>query len=251
MDATEPVSVRRITTGVVRERRRSRGALRYLIDDWEDDVLPVNAYLVEHPAGRFLFDTGQTAAATVRGYLPTWHPFVRLARFELGRDDEVAAQLERHGVAPESIGHVVLSHLHNDHVGGVGAFPAAEVVVSEAEWSRARGLRGRLRGYVLRDWPANVRLRAITFDRPGVGPFAGSLDLVGDGTLVVVPTPGHTPGHMSLVVRERTRTWLLAGDLVHDPAELLDRHPAIARWCEDARVEVLTAHDRPATNAAG
>jgi hypothetical protein len=59
----ESVSIRRITTGVVRPKRASRGVLRYLIDDWEDDVLPVNAYLVEHAGGRSLFDTGQTAAA--------------------------------------------------------------------------------------------------------------------------------------------------------------------------------------------
>ena len=251
MDAAEPISVRRITTGVVRERRRSRGALRYLIDDWEDEVLPVNAYLVEHPRGRCLFDTGQTAKATAAGYLPGWHPFLRLARFELVRADEVGAQLEGDGVAPESIEHVVLSHLHTDHVGGVASFPRAELVVSEAEWRRARGLGGRLRGYVLRDWPADARLRAITFYGPAFGPFARSFDLLGDGTLLVVPTPGHTPGHLSLVVSGSTQTWLLAGDVVHSARELTDRYPAIARWCAAESVEVLTAHDHAASDGAG
>ena len=235
--------MRRITTGVVRARRARRGPLRYLIDDWEEAVLPVNAYLVDHPGGRCLFDAGQCAAAAEPGYFPAWHPFLRLARFELDGSDEVAAQLERAGVAPESVGHVVLSHLHTDHVGGLKAFRTAEILVGEREWRRFRGVGGRLRGYLPGYWPEGLRVRTVTLDGAPVGPFAGSYDLLGDGRLVIVPTPGHTPGHVGMIVRGATRTWLLAGDLVHDPGELALRYPLIARWGETARVEVLTAHD--------
>jgi N-acyl homoserine lactone hydrolase len=250
VDATEPVFVRRITTGVVRARRRSRGPLRYLIDDWEDDVLPVNAYLVDHPGGRCLFDVGQAAAATQPGYFPAWHPFLRLARFELDSSDEVAAQLERGGVAPESVDHVVLSHLHTDHVGGLEAFRTAEIVVGETEWRRFQGIGGRLRGYLPDHWPEGLRVRTVTPDEAPDGPFSGTYDLLGDGRLVIVPTPGHTPGHVAMIVRGSTRRWLLAGDLVHDPRELPHRYPLIARWCETAHVEVLTAHDHPSLSEA-
>lgn len=243
MAAAEPVSVRRLTTGVVRAKRASRGHLRFFFDDWEDDTLPVNAYLVELPGGWCLFDAGQTAAAAQPSYFPAWQPYLRAARFELDPSDEVAAQLERIGIPPDTVDRVVLSHLHNDHVGGLGAFRSAEIIVGETEWRQAHGVRGRLRGYVPGYWPEGLRVRTVTTDGPPIGPFPGSYDLLGDGRLVIVPTPGHTAGHLAMVVRGAGRTWLLAGDLVHDPGELEATAPTIARWCEVEQVEVLTAHD--------
>jgi glyoxylase-like metal-dependent hydrolase (beta-lactamase superfamily II) len=246
--ASESVTLRRLTTGVVRARRASRGALRYVVEDWEDSVLPVNAYLVGHPSGPVLFDTGQTAEAARPGYFPAWHPWLRLARFELEPSDEVAAQLGRLGVAPSTVGHVVLSHLHTDHVGGLAAFPEAEVIVGETEWRRAQGLRGRLRGYIA--LPGRLRIRTVTPAGPALGPFPASEDLLGDGTCILLPTPGHTPGHLAMLVRGGERTWLLAGDLAHDLDELERTRPEIARWCEVERVELATAHDVSAPPAA-
>jgi glyoxylase-like metal-dependent hydrolase (beta-lactamase superfamily II) len=217
-----------------------------VIDDWEDDTLPVNAYVVEHPGGRCLFDAGQSAAATQPGYFPAWHPFLRLARFELDPSDELVTQLERIGIPPYSVDHIVLSHLHTDHVGGIGAFRSAEILVGDIEWRRARGIRGRLRGYLPRHWPDGMRVRTVATNGPALGPFAGTYDLLGDGRLTIVPTPGHTPGHLAMVVRGDGRTWLLAGDLAHHPSELAATAPAIARWCTAERVEVLTAHDEVA-----
>jgi len=239
--ASEPVSVRRLTTGVVRARRASRGLFRYVGDDWSDHTLPVNAYLVRHPRGVVLFDTGQTADATRPGYFPVWHPWLRLARFELEPSDELGAQLDRLGVMPAMISHVVLSHLHTDHAGGLAAFPEAEVVVADTEWRRAMGMRGRLRGYVA--LPGALRVRTVTPAGPPLGPFLASEDLLGDGRCILVPTPGHTPGHLAMLVRAAGRTWLLAGDLAHDLEQLERTHPKVARWCETERVELATAHD--------
>jgi glyoxylase-like metal-dependent hydrolase (beta-lactamase superfamily II) len=246
--ASDPVSVRRLTTGVVRTRRASRGALRYVVDDWEDSVLPVNAYLVRHPRGPVVFDTGQTSDATRRGYFPAWHPWLRLARFELEPSDEIGAQLDRLGVAPSTVGHVVLSHLHTDHVGGLAAFPDAEVVVGDTEWRRAQGTRGRLRGYV--PLPGTPRIRTVTPAGPPLGPFTASEDLLGDGTCILLPTPGHTPGHLAMLVRGDGRAWLLAGDLAHDLDELERTRPEVAGWCGAERVELLTAHDVAASAVA-
>jgi glyoxylase-like metal-dependent hydrolase (beta-lactamase superfamily II) len=223
------VKVDRFSTGRVRPKRASRGVRRYSGGGWSDGTLPVNVFLVHHPAGLCLFDTGQTARAAEPGYHPGWHPFLRLARFELGQEDEIGPQLARAGLDPAAVRWVVLSHLHTDHVGGVGAFPGAEVIVSRAEWERAQGLRGRLRGYVPQHWPLGVPTLVD-----------GRYDVAGDGSLLVVPTPGHTPGHVALIARDDESGYFLGGDVAHTPAEL---PPGIAELCARERLTVLLAHD--------
>ena len=216
---------------------------RYVLDRWRDDLLPVNAFLVEHREGLCLFDTGQSASAARPGHFPWWQPFFRLARFELTVEAEVAPLLARQGLSPRDIRWVVLSHLHTDHVGGLAPFAGSDVFVTREEWERGGGVRGRIRGYLPQYWPDQIVPRLVDFDGPAVGPFSGSCDVAGDGRLLIVPTPGHTPGHASLLVRGEKRSWLLAGDLVHMPDELLAAAPAIHRFCVDEGTIVLTAHD--------
>ena len=228
------MEVERLSTGRVRPKRATRGMRRYLPGGWSDETLPVNVFVVRHPDGVLLFDTGQTARAARPGYHPVWHPFLRLARFELEPSDEIGAQLD-----PASVRWIVLSHLHTDHVGGVAAFPAAEVIVSRAEWERAQGVPGRLRGYLPQHWPGGPPV-VVDFTGPAVGPFQGSYDVAGDARLLAVPTPGHTPGHLSLVVRDDGAGWFLGGDLATSPAGL---PPAIAAFCRDEHLAVLLTHD--------
>jgi glyoxylase-like metal-dependent hydrolase (beta-lactamase superfamily II) len=230
------MQVERFSTGRVRPKRASSGPRRYLGGGWSDDTLPVNAYLVRHTDGLLLFDTGQTARAAAPGYHQVWHPYLRLARFELGPDDEIGPQLARAGIEPARVRWIVLSHLHTDHVGGVGGFPGAHVIVSRIEWERAQGLAGKLRGYVPQHWPVEVVPELVDCGGPPVGPFAGSFDVASDGTMLVVPTPGHTPGHVSLVVRDAAGAYFLGGDV---PAGL---PPEIAAFCADKRLTVLLAH---------
>jgi glyoxylase-like metal-dependent hydrolase (beta-lactamase superfamily II) len=214
------VKIRCLTTGRVRGKRRT-GPLRYLPGGWSDETLPVHAFAVDHPDGICLFDTGQTARVSQRGYHPRWHPYLWLARFELEPEEEVASQLD-----PLTVRWVVISHLHTDHVGGLSAFAHADVLVSRIEWERAAGMPGRLRGYLPQHWPAGLNPRLVDFSGPAAGPFATSHDVAGDGRLLMVPLPGHTPGHAGLLVDGET---LLAGD---------------ASWPGD-ELRVLGAHDPP------
>jgi N-acyl homoserine lactone hydrolase len=237
------VRVHRLTTGVVRPKRGSRGIRRYLRDDWSDETLPVNAFALEHRDGLLLFDTGQTAEATRPGYFPGWQPWLRLARFELRPEDEVAAQLARIGLAASDVRWVVLSHLHTDHAGGIAAFARAEVLVSRAEWESARGLAGRVRGYLPQYWPAGLAPTLVEFDGPAIGPFGGSHDVAGDGRLLLVPTPGHTRGHACLLARDSEHPWLIGGDLAHTPTELRASAPDVAEFCAREGIGVLLAHD--------
>lgn len=242
--------IHRLTTGRVRVKAGERGLRRYLVEEWRDEALPVNAFLVEHPTGLCLFDAGQTARAAAPGWFPRWQPFFRLARFELSPEDEAAPQLRARGIEPRDVRHVVLSHLHTDHVGGLDAFVHAEVLVARSEWRRGTGLGGRIRGYLPQYWPDELEPTLVDFEDGAVGPFAASHDVTGEGRLLLVPAPGHTPGHAALLVRSERRSWLLAGDLARTAAEVERVAPAIASWCREEEVDVLTAHDPSASDSA-
>jgi glyoxylase-like metal-dependent hydrolase (beta-lactamase superfamily II) len=232
-----------LTTGRLRQKRRG-GPARYLPGGWAAETLPVNAFAVEHPLGICLFDTGQTARAARPGYHQRWHPYLWLSRFELAPEEEAAPQLTLRGLDPSAVRWVVLSHLHTDHVGGLEAFRDAEVLASRAEWELARGVRGRLRGYIPQRWPHRLEPSLVELEGPSVGPFPRSHDVAGDGSLVLVPTPGHTRGHLGMLVDGDAARVLLGGDLAHTAAELAAVAPEVAAWCE----HVLLAHDRDAAD---
>jgi N-acyl homoserine lactone hydrolase len=186
---------------------------------------PINVYVVEHTDGVVLFDTGQDRASVTD---PCYFPdgpvgliYRRLARFEVSEDETLTAGLARLGYHPSDVRKAVISHLHQDHIGGVREIPDADLLVSAAEWrSLHRPLaeaRGLLRIHI--DVPG-LRWSPVEFtalEDPTLAPFTAGQDVFGDGSLVLLPTPGHTHGSMSMLVRRRDATpVLLAGDLTYD-----------------------------------
>jgi glyoxylase-like metal-dependent hydrolase (beta-lactamase superfamily II) len=186
---------------------------------------PINAYVIEHSEGVILFDTGQDrASVTDPDYFPGGIAEVlyeRLAHFEIGPQETLTAGLGRLGYATGDVHTAILSHLHQDHIGGLGELSEAEIVVSQTEWDTLSSLRPELRGLMTR----HIDLPGLRWNRINPAPssdpifshFTGSHDLFGDGSLVLVPTPGHTPGSMSLLVRQPGHPPLLmVGDLTYD-----------------------------------
>jgi N-acyl homoserine lactone hydrolase len=102
--------------------------------------LAINVYVIEHARGLLLFDTGQDrASVTDDDYSPgglTRLVYDRLARFDIGEQDTLTAQLGMLGYAPADVGTAIVSHLHQDHIGGLRELRDAEVLVSAAEWAR-------------------------------------------------------------------------------------------------------------------
>lgn len=220
-----------VQTGTVsvheaQRRGRGRGMMRLfnaIMDRTWTEPLPIWAWLIEHPEGAIVVDTGETAHAAQPGYFPWWHPYFRLAvRCHVQPQDEVGPQLERLGMSPGDVRWVVLTHLHTDHAGGLHHFPNAEILVSRKEYRAASGVVGRLRGFLPNRWPSWFSPRLVDFEPRPLGPFARSFALTEAGDVHLVPTEGHTAGHLSVIVQAEGRTVFFAGDASYTEQLMLD-----------------------------
>ncbi|HXJ80340.1 MAG TPA: N-acyl homoserine lactonase family protein [Candidatus Methylomirabilis sp.] len=204
-----------------------------------------NCYLVHHSSeGYLLWDTGITDrlvalpdGVTVPTLGQTWH-----------RTQTLVAALAAVGVKTSDVRYVALSHTHPDHVGNVDEFPDAILIIQKAEWDYALTLPQK---------PFNLehKIRLIVGDH----------DVFGDGSVVVLSTLGHTPGHQSLLVRlKKTGYVVLTGDVVHFPSNWDNRRvpgfnfdgaqsaasmEKIARVLDEKHAQLWINHDKPSSDA--
>lgn len=188
---------------------------------------PIPAFLIRHPGyGPILVDTGLHPSVAS-------DPSENLGRFgnwfyrpSLDTGEAVSAQLRGKGVDPASIRLVILTHLHLDHASGIADFPDATLVVSSAEWEAATsGAFPSFRGYHRAQFDYAFDFRTADFESDAVhsySTFARTIDLFGDGSVRLAFTPGHTPGHQSVVVRLKERDMVIAGDALHRMKQLED-----------------------------
>jgi N-acyl homoserine lactone hydrolase len=180
--------------------------------------IPVRAWLIEHPAGLILVDTGQTARANEPGYLPRESLYYRRSlKLRISPEEEVGPQMRALGFDPSDIRWTILTHLHLDHDGGLSHVLDSEIVVSAAEYRFARGLAGRLRGYLPHRWPEGFKPHLVTLPDRAYGPFPRSLELTSG--IILVDTAGHTPGHISVVIEGEPRLFF-AGDAIYGQEQL-------------------------------
>jgi N-acyl homoserine lactone hydrolase len=187
--------------------------------------LPVPAFLVEHPsAGALLVDTGLHPSVVdgMEANMGGWASLLPRVRME--REQALASQLEARGIAPTDVRTVVMTHLHVEHASGISEFPAATFVVDRREWAAASS-GGWRHGYHARQFDHAFDWRTIDYDAPSIDSFASfgqSFDLFGDGSVRLLSTPGHTPGHQSVLLRLGEREALLTGDAAPTRATLRD-----------------------------
>ena len=180
--------------------------------------MPVRAWAIEHPDGMIVVDTGETARMVDEPDYPAcdaasgWF-YRRNLRFAIRPEDEIGPQIGALGLDPAEVRTVAMTHLHSDHMGGLGWFPNADILVAERD---ATGHAGALMCRI----PDRSRIRPVRHDGPSRGAFASSRAVTSDGTIALVPTPGHTRGHQSALIADADRSWLLAGDAAFDLAQI-------------------------------
>lgn len=205
--------------------------------------MPVAVFLVEHPKGTLVFDTGMHPELE--------HTTSRLkgteSLFEIEQHEgyTLTGQLGAAGVSVDDVDIAVLSHLHFDHAGGVGQLPSARVLVQRDEWAAA--FEPDLVDFGVFN-PGDFDLG---HDRQEVD---GEHDVFGDGSVVLVPTPGHTAGHQSMLLEGTT---LLVGDACYCQQALdldalppfghdRDRHREVFAWLRQEQTagrELFFSHD--------
>lgn len=174
--------------------------------------VPVAMYIIEHPRGLVLYDTGNAddisdgkceaywGAALCSGLQPSQT-----------RDDVIDRWLSKFGYSVDQVTHVIYSHFHLDHAGNVEMFPDAKHVVQKEELKTAWWPeKWQASAFVMKDYDET---REFDFMQ-----LRGDFDLFGDGSIVILDTKGHTQGHQSLLVRlPKTGSLILAGDAVYTP----------------------------------
>ncbi len=164
--------------------------------------LPVSCYLLRHPQGNVLFDTG-CHPSTATDAESRWGLLARVMVPLSGPQDNVIDQLRLVGLDPDDIDVVVNSHFHSDHCGCNEFFKRATIICHARELEVASSDRAEMKGYLSVDWKQ---------DRP-VETIDGQKDLFNDGRIVLLPMPGHTAGMTgALVSLETSGSFYLASD---------------------------------------
>ena len=215
----EPIRLYQVSSGVL---KFDKGWLTAMKDVGKILEFPVAMYIIEHPRGLLLYDTGNNVAVSDGKCENYWGKglcsgFVPIQR----RDQVIDKWLEKFGHSVNDVKYVVYSHMHLDHAGNMEMFPKAVHVVQKQELKTAWWPEKYQRSaFVLKGYDNARDFNFLELD--------GDFDLFGDGKIVILDTKGHTQGHQSLMVKlKNTGTLFLAGDAIYTPENEAGAIPGI------------------------
>ncbi|KAJ4289925.1 hypothetical protein N0V88_006721 [Collariella sp. IMI 366227] len=273
-----------LTTGTVKIRPSMRSQpmshswvmtrrLRAFCDRGWTEPMPIGVFLISHPDGPILFDTGESTHHNDPGFLPSWSPTGMLSSITISKEEGIVSQLRARGIDPSTLQAVVLSHLHGDHAGGLEdlavAAPNVPIYTSKEHWNAVSNwtqFNAKLQGFHPQHWPAGFKPSLLKRTDNPVGPWKQSSRITADGKIVAVDTPGHVPGHVSLVVfsddGDKGTTYFLPGDATYgvdlldkeepdgindDPESALKSLRLIKQFARETDLVVLPSHDPDVT----
>ena len=201
--------------------------------------LPIPSYLIEHPKGTALFDTGMHPACQQDPAARVGSRVAGLFSFDYHSGEEISARLAALGRDPARIDLIITSHLHFDHVGGNALIPNATVIVQRREWEAGIDPEIAARcGFDRKDYDLGHKVLRVD----------GEHDVFGDGSVMCLPTYGHTPGHQSLKLRLSAGEIVLAADACYFCRTLRERR--LPKYVYD-RAAMQASLDRLARLEAG
>ncbi|ETS85278.1 hypothetical protein PFICI_03303 [Pestalotiopsis fici W106-1] len=200
---------------------------------------PIFAFLIRHSTGNYLVDTGDTWRNSVPGYLPK---LIRdNVKVLVAPHEEIGERLKSMGLDPDKdIKSVIMSHLHHDHAGGLHHFPHSRILVSAENYKEATSLIGSKVGYLPNQWPVWFKPELFDYQHISVGPFAKSLSITDDGAITIVPTPGHAPGHASIIVKGSDGiTYFIGADVSCSERNIRDNVADGVTWQPELSLQTL------------
>ncbi|QMT32127.1 N-acyl homoserine lactonase family protein [Alysiella filiformis] len=207
---------------VARFFARPARVLDVLTDKKWSPKLPIGCWLIEHDEGLILVDTGESSRANDKGYQPWWHPFMQFCeRRGVKKHEEVGEVLKANGFDPLHIDTVVMTHMHGDHAGGIAHFPNSRFVMSQTEKQAINAPNAVMNGYLTMHYPDWFKPDGIAFNDGAFESFEQSHKLTKDGKIRLVPTAGHTLGHLAVVVDMGEYDILIGGDASYSEQDML------------------------------
>jgi len=224
----KPVKVHALCTGTVAVKRNFRtkkgfgelAKLNILLDREYTEYLPIWVWVIEHPEGLIVIDTGEIAAITdLDKYLAQESGFLRYqfkhaAKFGITEQDELDKQFEKIQLKPEDVKLVALTHLHLDHTDGLKFFPKTEIIVGDFEYEHPTS-------NMPSTYPNWFKPNRVQYQLDRADIFNVAYPITAAEDLLYVPTPGHTLGHSSIIFKTDDFDLFFAGDTSYNQDQVL------------------------------
>lgn len=210
-------------------------------DKW-GEWMPIYCWLIKTNDELILIDTGETSKIFEDGYLPKGGMYHKVVQTKIKKEEEIDQQLLKLGFKTKDVNKVILTHMHGDHIGGLSHFSHCEILVSQREYELASGTKGPGNGYFSKNWPDWFKPTLIKYEDKAEGEFAKCHNVAKSESITLVPTPGHSIGHQSVIIKNSGYNYFIAGDLTYNLDTLKDEIADVVLMNKTSKETVSRVH---------